>query len=246
MTQVYTKTFQCQYDFQLYPFDKQTCTITMDSSADDLSIVELVAHKLTMNVSLDLTLFKITSSTLESTDELGLFKGVSMKMSLKRKVMNELLTTFLPSILLMTITFATTFFKPFFFEAALSVNLTTMLMMTTISIGKMQTLPTTSYIRMIDVWLVFCQLVPFVEVILLTAQEYHRVEDPKEEEDDAPKPGDKDVGQAALVQVAVNNVLAAKEAAEDNNSAAVALAENDHNNFLYKRPMLLKTIGEFL
>ena len=160
--------------------------------------------------------------------------------------MNELLTTFLPSILLMIITFATTFFKPFFFEAALSVNLTTMLMMTTISIGKMQTLPTTAYIRMIDVWLVFCQLVPFVEVILLTAQEYYRVEDPKEEEDDAPKPGDQDVGQAALVQVAVKNVLAAKEAAEDNNSAAVALAEKDHKNLLNKRQAQLKIIGEFL
>ena len=170
-----------------------------------------------------------------------------MKMGLKRKVMNELLTTFLPSILLMTITFATTFFKPFFFEAALSVNLTTMLMMTTISIGKMQTLPTTAYIRMIDVWLVFCQLVPFVEVILLTAQEYYRVEDPKEEQDDAPKPGDhQDVGQAALVQVAVKNVLAAKEAAEDNNSAAVALAEKDHKNLLNKRQAQLKIIGEFL
>ena len=245
MTQVYTKTFQCQYDFQLYPFDTQTCTITMDASADDLSIVELVAHKLLMNVSLDLTLFKITSSTLESTDVTDVFKGVIMNMSLKRKVMNELLTTFLPSILLMTITFATTFFKPFFFEAALSVNLTTMLMMTTISIGKMQTLPTTAYIRMIDVWLVFCQLVPFVEVILLTAQEYYRVDDPKEEQDDAPKPGDQDVGQAALVQVAVKNVLAAKEAAEDNNSAALALAEKDHKNLLNKRQAQLKIIGEF-
>ena len=91
--------------------------------------------------------------------------------------MNELLTTFLPSILLMIITFATTSFKPFFFEAALSVNLTTMLMMTTISIGKMQTLPATAYVRMIDVWLVFCQLVPFAEVILLTAQEYYRDEE---------------------------------------------------------------------
>ena len=78
-----------------------------------------------------------------------------MKMNLKRKVMNELLTTFLPSILLMIITFATTFFKPFFFEAALSVNLTTMLMMTTISIGKMQMLPTTAYVRMIFFYIYF-------------------------------------------------------------------------------------------
>ena len=40
-------------------------------------------------------------------------------------------------------------------------------------------LPTTAYIKMVDIWLVFCQLVPFAEVILLTAMEYHR-EDVKE------------------------------------------------------------------
>ena len=106
-----------------------------------------------------------------------------MKMDLKRKVMNELLTTFLPTILLIMITFVTTFFKPFFFGAALSVNLTTLLMMTTMSIGKMQTLPTTAYVRMIDVWLVFCQLVPFSEVILLTSQEYYRNDLTGDEED---------------------------------------------------------------
>ena len=77
----------------------------------------------------------------------------------------------------MIITFATTFFKPFFFEAALSVNLTTMLMMTTMSIGKMQMLPTTAYVRIIDVWLVFCQLVPIAEVILITALECYRDRD---------------------------------------------------------------------
>ena len=53
-------------------------------------------------------------------------------------------------------------------------NLTTMLVMTTIFIGEMQMLPTTAYIKMIDIWLVFCQLVPFSEVVLLTAIEFHR------------------------------------------------------------------------
>ena len=63
---------------------------------------------------------------------------------------------------------------PFFFEAALSVNLTTMLVMTTIFISKMEGLPPTSDIKMIDIWLVLCQMVPFAEVVLLTAMEYYR------------------------------------------------------------------------
>ena len=78
--------------------------------------------------------------------------------------MSEMMTTYFPSILLMLITFATTFFKPFFFEAALTVNLTNMLVMTTIFISVMEKLPITSYSKMIDYWLIFCQLVPFTEV----------------------------------------------------------------------------------
>ena len=97
-----------------------------------------------------------------------------MTIVLRRKILSELMSTFLPSFLLLLITFATTFFKPFFFEAALSVNLTTMLVMTSIFISKMESLPPTSDIRMIDVWLILCQLLPFIEVVLLTAKEYLR------------------------------------------------------------------------
>ena len=48
--------------------------------------------------------------------------------------------------------------------------------MTTIFISKMESLPPTSDIKMIDIWLIFCQIFPFVEVVLLTAMEYHREE----------------------------------------------------------------------
>ena len=99
---------------------------------------------------------------------------------MKRKITSELMTTYFPTILLTAITFATTFFKPFFFEAALSVNLTTMLVMTTIFISKMESLPPTSDIKMIDVWLILCQLVPFTQVVLLTAMEYLREEEQEE------------------------------------------------------------------
>merc|ERR1712107_63070 len=100
--------------------------------------------------------------------------GVSLAIVMKRKITSEMMTTYFPTLLLTAITFATTFFKPFFFEAALSVNLTTMLVMTTIFMSKMESLPPTSDFKMIDIWLIFCQIYPFVEVVLLTAMEYRR------------------------------------------------------------------------
>ena len=55
-----------------------------------------------------------------------------METIFKRRLTNELLTTYLPSLLLLLMSYATTFFKPFYFEAAVTVNLTVMLVTTTL------------------------------------------------------------------------------------------------------------------
>ena len=90
---------------------------------------------------------------------------------MKRKIISEMMTTYFPTVLLTTISFVTTFLKPFLFEAALSVNLITRLVITTIFISKMEGRPPTSDIKMIDIWLVLCQMIPFAEVVLLTVME---------------------------------------------------------------------------
>ena len=61
-------------------------------------------------------------------------QGLKMEIVFKRRLTNELLTTYLPSLLLLFITYATTYFKPFYFEAALTVNLTVLLVLTTLFI----------------------------------------------------------------------------------------------------------------
>ena len=43
----------------------------------------------------------------------------------------------------------------------------------------MEKLPPTSYVRMVDVWLIFGQLIPFIEVTLLTIMEHYNVEEDK-------------------------------------------------------------------
>ena len=140
--------------------------------------VILTPGELSMKQQVNMAIFQITNWKLDFKSERS--KGLQVCIMMRRKVTSELMTTFFPTILLTTITFATTFFKPFFFEAALSVNLTTMLVMTTIFISKMESLPPTSDIKMIDIWLILCQMVPFAEVVLLTAMEYNRKDTTKE------------------------------------------------------------------
>ena len=131
--------------------------------------VTLLPLHVIMKQSKDMVLFTITDYALVHAKDPG--EGIRMTITLKGKIMSEILLTYFPSLLLMMITYATTFFKPFFFEAALSVNLTTMLMMTTIFISNMESLPPTSVIKMVDYWLILCQLVPFAQVVLLTVKE---------------------------------------------------------------------------
>ena len=144
----------------------------MNVLSDDQKSVALSPSRLTMSQPLDMTLFLITGYVLETSKSPN--GGIMMTITMKRKILSEMMTTYFPSLLLLMITYATTFFKPFFFEAALSVNLTTMLVMTTIFISKMEGLTATSDIKMIDIWLILCQLVPFAQVVLVTAMEYLR------------------------------------------------------------------------
>merc|ERR1711953_867468 len=146
----------------------------MGLQISDQKNVDLIDGVLEMEQKADMNLFNIVASRLIAYNSK---KELRMTIVMRRKIMSEMMTTYFPSLLLMMITFATTFFKPFFFEAALSVNLTTMLVMTTIFISKMESLPLTSDIKMIDIWLILCQLVPFAQVVLLTAMEYLREEE---------------------------------------------------------------------
>ena len=126
----------------------------------------------------DLIMFTITNMELKKKVE-----QVHMVINLKRKIQTELLTTYLPTLLLLSITYATTFFKPIYFEASLTVNLTIMLVMTTIFTSKIEELPPTSNTKMIDIWLIFCLLVPFAFTLVQTSIECYR-EDEKEAMDE--------------------------------------------------------------
>ena len=117
----------------------------------------------------DMTMFTMTDLRLEKIKE-----QVHMMITMKRKIQMELLTTYLPTLLLLSISYATTFFKPEYFEASLSVNLTIMLVMTTIFTTKIAELPPTSDMKMLDIWLIFSLVVPFAFSLVQTAIENHR------------------------------------------------------------------------
>ena len=72
------------------------------------------------------------------------------------------------------------YFKEFFFEAVISLNVTVMLVLTTMFISVSNNLPQTAYIKMIDIWLLFNLIKPFNDILVTTYMDSLKVDDERE------------------------------------------------------------------
>ena len=100
----------------------------------DQETLKLQPDSLIMKAEKELTQYVMTEWRLDYKDGNSTGNRVVLEIVFKRRITNEMLTTYLPSMLLILITYAPIFFKDFYFEAAVSVNLTTMLVGTTLFI----------------------------------------------------------------------------------------------------------------
>ena len=67
--------------------------------------------------------------------------GISVEIVLTRRLISALMTTYFPSLFLIVISHITNYFKDFFFEAVVTVNLTAMLVLATMFIAVSTNLP---------------------------------------------------------------------------------------------------------
>jgi len=117
--------------------------------------------------------FKVTNvSAGISTENL-----LTVEIYLQRMFYYHLATTYLPTVCLLIIAEITLFIDESHFDTTIMVSLTAMLVMYTLYQSISGTLPQTAYLKMIDVWLLFGLLMPFVvflfEVIWNLAGDTH-------------------------------------------------------------------------
>ena len=163
-----------------YPFDTQVCSMTISVTEDlnDFITIEDNGHE---NLGpVELTQYFIRNTEMNINLIGNKQQAVVFKITLGRRLLGTVLTVFLPTILMNVVGHGANYFKAFFFEAVVSVNLTVMLVLTTMFINVSNQLPKTSYIKMMDVWLIFNLIVPFVEVLLHTYKDMLREEENRE------------------------------------------------------------------
>ena len=162
-----------------YPFDIQTCRIAMVLDGVTSQFVSVLPGQLNYTGPRELTQYYVRDYYITKRSIDGV-NSVQVFIVLGRRLMGTFLTIFFPTVLLNIIGHVTNYFKPFFFEAVVTVNLTAMLVLTTMFINVSNNLPKTSYIKMMDVWLIFNLLLPFIEVLVHTYMDTLRSDDDRE------------------------------------------------------------------
>ena len=183
MSRIYNIEFFCDYDMRWYPFDTQTCFMVLKLGGGADKLVSLSPGDLEYLGPEELTQYYVKKYMIEEMS-LNDINVLRVSITFGRRLLGTILTVYLPTILLNIIGHATNFFKPFFFEAVVTVNLTglqhfvnvqeilhlttAMLVLTTMFISVSNNMPKTSYVKMIDIWLIFNLLLPFIEVLVHT------------------------------------------------------------------------------
>ena len=168
ISRVYDSDFLCDFDMQTFPFDSQKCSVVLVMKGNTDKFVKMKPDNLTYLGPVELTQYFIKKFEFTHHTIFPETSAVKVDIHFGRRVLATILTTYLPTMLLCFVCFSTNYFKAFFFEAIVTVNLTSLLVLTTLFISVFNSLPTTAYVKMIDIWLIITLFVPFSEVILHT------------------------------------------------------------------------------
>lgn len=158
----------CPMSLHYYPFDSQTCSLTIQSYGYTSEYINLNWHPnqgvRTEDYELpqfELLEDKITTEKYDDQYVTGIFSTLKANLHLKRKVGFYVLQVFIPSIFFVVLSWVSFFVDAEAVPARVSLGVTCVLTMTTQSAGTRQTLPPVSYGKAIDVWMFVCLLFVF-------------------------------------------------------------------------------------
>ena len=142
-----------------YPFDVQDCTAEIEVAKEG-RIVNLVKNSLKYIGPSDVMQYVVTEAAGFKKNDRIVFK-----ISLGRRLMSVILTTMLPTIIFTLVTISSNYYAQQHFRTIIPLNLTSLLLSVMLLVGVSARLPQTSYLKMIDVWMIFALMVPFINVL---------------------------------------------------------------------------------
>ncbi|KAI1887225.1 hypothetical protein AGOR_G00204000 [Albula goreensis] len=159
-----TTTVACNMDLTKYPMDKQTCTLQLESWGYNVNDVmfywtrgnESVSGLDTLQLA-QYTLEDYYTSESEAVYETGRYPKLIFHFELKRSILYFILETYVPSSLLVVLSWVSFWISQSSVPARICIGVTTVLTMTTLMMGARTSLPNANcFIKAIDVYLGIC------------------------------------------------------------------------------------------
>ncbi|KAK3593560.1 hypothetical protein CHS0354_018647 [Potamilus streckersoni] len=175
----FTTTLACMMDLHHYPLDVQNCTVEIESYGYALADVYMYwrsGDKSVYGVNMvELPQFSIIKyKAIEKIESLvtGKYQRLSLSFKLQRNIGYFIFQTYLPSILIVMLSWVSFWINHEATSARVALGITTVLTMTTISNGVRSSLPRISYVKAIDIYLVMCFVFVFAALLEYAAVNY--------------------------------------------------------------------------
>ncbi|XP_063226527.1 glycine receptor subunit alpha-2-like [Bacillus rossius redtenbacheri] len=169
-------TFSCMMDLSKFPLDSQVCTMEVASfskTIEELSLDWKTMNPVIMGKDLRMPQFeivKIAASDCQETFQIGNYSCLVAEFHLSRSVGFHLVQSYLPTILIVVISWVSFWMDVDSVPGRTTLGVTTLLAVSSQSSGIQSGLPQVSYVKAIDVWMgtcsafVFCALLEFTFV----------------------------------------------------------------------------------
>uniref|UniRef100_A0ABM5G1F6 Gamma-aminobutyric acid receptor subunit pi-like isoform X1 n=2 Tax=Pogona vitticeps TaxID=103695 RepID=A0ABM5G1F6_9SAUR len=159
-----TTTVACSMDLTKYPMDKQTCTLQLESWGYNINDVMFYWTRGNDSVkgldTLRLAQYTVEdyyTSVSEAVYETGRYPKLVFHFELKRNILYFILETYVPSSLLVVLSWVSFWISQSSVPARICIGVTTVLTMTTLMMGARTSLPNANcFIKAIDVYLGIC------------------------------------------------------------------------------------------
>ncbi|CAL4075715.1 unnamed protein product, partial [Meganyctiphanes norvegica] len=164
----------CYMELQDYPIDGQHCGVNIQSYAYTDDVIKYAWNK---NIPIDLPdtleiaqfdLMDLMTDSFTYPFVTGNFSGVNVTFILKRQNGYHILQTYIPTILIVSISWVSFWLDPNAVPGRVSLGITTLLTLTTLASGIRATLPPVSYVKAIDIWIGTCMIMVFGALLEFT------------------------------------------------------------------------------
>ena len=176
-TGLYDHSFECVYDLVSYPFDTQFCSVLIDVGLEHKNDLALFGSCQYLG-PLQFSEFHVGSVRMIESDNQSM---IECQFELTRDSFKHVTMTYIPTLFLSFLSLMSLFIHERHFGNNIMISLTCMLVLYTLYQSIEGVMPRTTYMKLLDYWLVFNLAMPFVVFMTIVSWEYLRQDEDKNE-----------------------------------------------------------------